>query len=248
MNYKNLTTSVLLLLGATLHQAVDAAPKLITDAATLKVSKTTFSFFYIDFAKVSLTRATAQTNLQTRLNSAGQGITACILAGDLNASNINCGNGLMRMGPDFFSYHNATHIPVPTLTFTAADRDSGLDSVSIEYGNNAFTNTLLTQPVQKTRVFTIRFNQRVAQFGFVIDPFMQTDPTVPLDEGRLLDGVQFIVNQQATPVRDLTQELRGNVPFVGVEDPHGFTEVTVVATGNGAILADQYTIVPLSGF
>ncbi|NOT12570.1 MAG: hypothetical protein HOP23_12170 [Methylococcaceae bacterium] len=247
MNKSKIINSVALLLCTAMALPAEAAPRLIT-ATDVKATKTTYSFFYIDFNKVQLARTTAQTTLQSRLTSAGEGITACIIPADLNATNINCGNGAVRFGPDFFSYHNATHIPVPTLNFTAADADSGLDSVSIEYGNNALSPTVVNQPTQSPRVFQIRFNKRVAQFGFVIDPFIQTDPTVPLDEGRLLDGVQFIVNRQATPLRDLTKELRGNVHFVGVEDPHGFTEVTVVATGNGAVLADQYTIVPLSGF
>jgi hypothetical protein len=166
---------------------------------------------------------------------------------DLNANNINCGNGLMNLGPDYFSYHNATHHPAPLITWTADDARTGLDRTSVEYGNNARSPTVLGTPIDQPRVFQIRFNRRIAQFGFEIDPFMQID-TADLTEGRLVDGLQFIVNGITTPVRDLTGELRGNVPFVGVEDPHGFTEVTVIATGGGAVLADRYTVVPLSNF
>ena len=246
MTLKKLTQAIGLALSAAMALPVHAAPRLI-QAAEVKAAKTTFSFYYINPAKVSLTTAVARSTLQTRLNAAGQGITACFLAADLNASNINCGNGLMNLGPDYFSYHNATHHTVPTLTWTQADADSGLDNTTIEYGVNARSVTLVNQPTESTRVFQIRFNRRVAQFGFQVDPFMQIDTPDPT-EGRLVDGVQFIVNGQATAVRDLTQELRGNTPFVGVEDPHGFTEITVIGTGNGSILADRYTVVPLSSF
>jgi hypothetical protein len=243
---KTLTRTVALLLGATLALPAAAAPRLIASNA-VKAGKTTYSFFYIDPAKVTLPTATARTTLQARLTAAGEGVTACFLAADLNASNINCGNGQMNLGADYFSYHNITHHRVPTISWTAADADSGLDKTTVEYGVNARSVTLVTQPTENTRVFQVRFNRRVAQFGFNIDPYIQTD-TPDLTEGRLVDGVQFIVNGQATPVRDLTQELRGNVPFVGVEDPHGFTEVTVIGTGGGSIQADRYTVVPLSIF
>jgi hypothetical protein len=246
MTLNPLTRTVALLLGATLALPLQAAPRLIA-ANAVKAGKTTFSFFYIDPAKVSLATATARSTLQTRLNAAGQGITACFLTADLNASNINCGSGLMNLGPDYFSYHNATYHPVPTLPWTAADQDSGLDRSTVEYGVNARSATLVTQPTENTRVFQVRFNRRIAQFGFHVDPFIQTD-TPDLTEGRLVDGVQFVVNGQVTPVRDLTQELRGNTPFVGVEDPHGFTEVTVIATGGGSLQGDRYTVLPLSNF
>jgi hypothetical protein len=81
----------------------------------------------------------------------------------------------------------------------------------------------------------------------VFDPFIVTD-SADLQEGRVSDGIQFIVNGQATPVRDFTRETRGNIPFAGVEDPHGFTELTIISTGNGSIIGDQFTIVPLANF
>jgi hypothetical protein len=246
MTMKRLTGTLALLFGAALALRVHAAPWLIA-ANAVKAGKTTFSFFYIDPAKVSLATATARSTLQTRLNAAGEGITACFLAADLNASNINCGNGLMNLGPDYFSYHNITYHPVPTIPWTQADADSGLDNTTVEYGVNARSVTLVSQPTESTRVFQIRFNRRVAQFGFHVDPFIQTD-TPDLTEGRLVDGVQFVVNGQVTPVHDLTQTLRGTTPFVGVEDPHGFTEVTVIATGGGSIQADRYIVLPLSNF
>lgn len=246
MKLKNLFHSISLVLCAATALPAAAAPRLI-EATDVKAAKTTYSFFYINQAKLSISLATARTNLQQRLNTAGEGITACFLTADLNNNNINCGNGLMNLGPDYFSYHNGTHHPVPTITWLAADETSGLDTTSVEYGVNARSATLVTQPTESTRVFQIRFNRRVAQFGLYVDPFMQTD-TPDLTEGRLVDGVQFIVNGQVTPVRDLTGELRGNTPFIGVEDPHGFTEVTVIGTGGGSIQGDRYTVVPLSSF
>jgi len=247
MNLHTLTRGIALALCSALALPAAAAPRLI-EATDVKAAKTTYSFFYIDSAKLSgITITNARTTLQQRLNTAGEGITACFLAADLNNNNINCGNGLMNLGPDYFSYHNGTYHPVPTLTWTAADETSGLDTASVEYGVNARSVFVVGQPTETTRVFQVRFNRRMAQFGLHVDPYIQTD-TPDLTEGRLVDGVQFIVNGQVTPVRDLTGELRGNTPFVGVEDPHGFTEVTVIATGSGSIQGDRYTVVPLSSF
>jgi hypothetical protein len=225
-----------------------AAPRLI-GAADVRATKTTYSLFHANPQKVLLTSATIQTQLQQRLTDAGLGhITPCVITVDLNANNMVCGGGLLRMGPDFFSFNSLTNIPKIALPFTAADKDSGLDTVSMEFAVNG-RSPLLGQPTESPRVVTFRFNRRIAQFGFVIDPFILTN-TPDLTEGRLTDGIQFIVNGQATPVRDLTQELRGIPPFVGVEDPHGFTDVTIVPSGGLTMsyIADHFSYLPLTQF
>lgn len=247
MKYKNSINPLAVLLGLALALPVTAAPRLI-GGADVRAAKTTYSLFHADPNKVLLSATTLQTQLQQRLTAAGLAhITPCVITVDLNANNMSCGAGTIRLGPDFFSFNSITNIPKPTLPFTAADKDSGLDTVTMEFAVNGRSPTLVGQPTETPRVVQFRFNKRMAQFGFVIDPFIVTD-TPDLTEGRLTDGVQFIVNGQATPVRDLTLETRGNIPFVGVEDPHGFTEVTIVSTGGGSIIGDQYTVVPLSSF
>jgi hypothetical protein len=245
MNIKTVTKNIALTLCTALALPVAAAPRLIGDT-DLKVGRTSYSFFYADPQKVQLLTATIQTQLRERLIAAGLNTTPCLIPADQNANNMACGNGEIRFGADFFSFNSITNIPKPNLPFTTADADTGLDRVSLEFGVNGRT-PLVNQPNELPRVVQIRFNKRIAQFGMVFDPFIVTD-SADLLEGRVSDGIQFIVNGQATPVRDFTQEVRGNIPFVGVEDPHGFTELTIISTGGGSIIGDQFTIVPLTNF
>ncbi|QPK63377.1 hypothetical protein IVG45_21680 [Methylomonas sp. LL1] len=244
MNIKTTKNIALTLCTAFVLPAV-AAPRLIGEA-DLKAAKTSYSFFYADPKKVLLTTATIQTQLQDRLIAAGLSTTPCLIPGDLNVNNLVCGGGAIRFGANFFSFNSITNIPKPKLPFTAEDKNTGLDKVSLEFGVNGLSPAI-NQPSEMPRVVHFRFNQRIAQFGMVFDPFIVTDSTDP-QEGRVSDGVQFIVNGQATPVRDFTQETRGNIPLVGVEDPHGFTELTIISTGGGSIIGDQFTIVPLTNF
>lgn len=223
---------------------VYAAPRLIGDA-DLKAGKTSYMFFYADPKKVKLPTATIQAQLQERLSAAGLNTTPCLIPADLNANNMVCGETI-RFGADFFSFNSITNIPKPNLPFIDADKQSGLDRISLEFGVNGRAPTI-GQPNEAPRVVQIRFSKRIAQFGMVFDPFIVTNST-DLQEGRVSDGVQFIVNGQATTVRDFTQETRGNIPFVGVEDPRGFTELTIISTGGGSIIGDQFTIVPLANF
>lgn len=245
MDINRMKKAIALLLGIAFTGMATAAPRLISDAE-LRTTKTSYSFFYADPSKVRLTTATIESQLTQRLRDAGLSTTPCLIPGDLNINNLVCGGGAVRFGADFFAFNSLTNIPKPDLPFTVADKDSGLDRVSIEFGVNGRT-PLLGQPTELPRVIQIRFNKRMAQFGMVFDPFIVTD-TPDLQEGRVSNGIQFIVNGQATPVHDFTQLLRGDIPFVGVEDPRGFTELTIISTGGGSIIGDQFTIVPLANF
>jgi hypothetical protein len=237
--------TIILVLGTTCGTSSFAAPKLIA-SSDLKPANTSYSFFYADPNKVQLTNAVIVTQLTERLRAAGLNNVPCLISADQNANNLVCGGGAIRFGADFFSFNSLTNIPKPDLPFTAADKDSGLDTVTLEFGVNGRV-PLLTQPNELPRVVHIRFGQRIAQFGMVFDPFIVTD-TPDLQEGRVSDGIHFIVNGQTTPIRSFSTETRGNVPFVGVEDPHGFTELTIISSGSGSIIGDQFTIVPLANF
>jgi hypothetical protein len=232
-------------LGITCAAPIFAAPRLIA-SSDLKPANTSYSFFYADPNKVQLTNAVIITQLTERLRAAGLNNVPCLVPADQNANNLVCGGGAIRFGADYFSFNSLTNIPKPELPFTAADKDSGLDTVSLEFGVNGRI-PLLNQPNELPRVVHIRFGQRIAQFGMVFDPFIVTN-SPDLQEGRVSDGIHFIVNGQTTPVRSFIDETRGNIPFVGVEDSHGFTELTIISSGNGSIIGDQFTIVPLANF
>jgi hypothetical protein len=95
------------------------------------------------------------------------------------------------------------------------------------------------------RVVNVHFNQRVTRFGLLVDAGQAAAPS--------LQGMQFFVNRQTTPVKALT----GGVPiFVGVEDSAGFTDVTIITTGEvgnpttetRSWIADQFSFLPLAAF
>lgn len=249
MNLKKLTQSVAVALCAAMALPAAAAPRLI-GAGDVKAAKTTFSLFYVNLSKVRMPAgSTVLGTLQARLDTAGEGITACLLSADVNANNISCGNGLLRLGADLFSTTQGANHVKPTITWLPEDKNTGLDKTSSEAAFNSRASTVVTGPIDSPRVLHIRFSKRIAQFGMDIDPYaFNSDPSVPLTEGKVIDGLQFIVNGQATPVRNFDADLRGDTPFVGVEDPHGFTEVTVIGTGGASIKPDRYTLVPLSNF
>lgn len=224
---------------------VSASPRLI-GSADLKAGNTNYSLFYADPNKVQLTTATIQTQLTERLRAAGLSTVPCLIPADQNANNMVCGAGAIRFGSDFFSFNSTTNIAKPDIPFTPEDENSGLDTITLEFGVNGRAPAI-NQPNEMPRVVQFRFNQRIAQFGMLFDPFIVSD-SPDLQEGRVSDGVQFIVNGQTTPLRAFSLENRGDTPFVGVEDPHGFTEVTIISSGGGSIIGDQFTIVPLVNF
>lgn len=245
MNINGTIKAVAFMLGMAITGSAMTAPRIISDT-DLRTTKTSYSFFYADPSKVRLTTATIEAQLTDRLRAAGLSTTPCLIPGDLNINNLVCGGGAIRFGADFFAFNSLTNMPKPNLPFTDADKTSGLDRVSIEFGVNGRTQ-VIGQPTELPHVVQIRFNKRMAQFGMVFDPFIVTN-SPDLQEGRVSDGIQFIVNGQATPVQNFTQLLRGDIPFVGVEDPRGFNELTIISTGSGSIIGDQFTIVPLANF
>ena len=156
-------------------------------------------------------------------------ITPCPIAADLNLTGFGCGNGAIRFGNnELFTYNTGTLIKPVSVNL-----DNG---VRQQYGAN-FLSPNGTFPGDSTgRVVGIHFKQRMAQFGLMIDPGLAGS----------VNGIQFIVNRQATPV----QPIAAGVPqFVGVEDSAGFTDVTIIASGTPrAWIADQFSYLPLAAF
>ena len=212
-----------------LGSPAQAAPRVISAMAG---AATTYSFFNVDANKLKgRTVAEVQNALQLQLDSAG--LTACWVTGDLNATNINCGNGAMRFGnTELYTYNLETRIPGFPL-------DKEMKVVIREAQGVNFISPNGTVLGDTTgRVVRIHFKQRVERFGMLVDAGAATAPSV--------NGIQFIVNRQSTPVQPLTA---GAPQFVGVEDSAGFTDVTIVASGTPrAWIADQFAFVPLAAF
>jgi len=243
---KNLKLIGLAVVCAGLSSQAQAAPKLISAMGN---AATTYSMFIVDSAKTlkaGFTVTQVQTALQTELNlnTSAPKLTACFVAGDLNITSVNCGNGAMQFrNADFYTYNIPSNIPVYPLS-------KNLKSLFLEtQGANFLSSTTNAVgqiiPGDTTgRVVNVHFKQRVAQFGLLVDAGQVGAPSV--------SGIQFLVNRQTTPVQTLT----GGVPiFTGVEDAAGFTDVTIITSGEigstteaRAWIADHFSFVPLAAF
>ncbi len=227
MNFFKYLTGIAIYIG--LAAAAQAAPKVIS---TLGIAATAYSFFTVDTNKLKgRTVLQVQTELQQQLDVNATGLTACWVAGDLNTTNINCGNGAMRFGnAELYTYNLETNIPGVPFALDKA--------VGEAQGTNFITPNGTVLGDSTGRVVRIHFNKRVAQFGMLVDGGVAASPT--------LNGIQFVVNQQTTPIRTITA---GAPQFVGVEDSGGFTDVTIIASGTPrAWIADHFSFVPLSAF
>jgi hypothetical protein len=243
---KNLKLISLAVVCVGLSSQVQAAPKLISAMGN---GATTYSLFIVDNAKTlkaGLTVIQAQTALQAdlNLNTSSPKLTACYVAGDLNITSVNCGNGAMQFRKaDFYTYNIPSNIKIYPMSKT-------LKPLFLEtQGANFLSST--TNAVGQIipgdtigRVVNVHFKQRVAQFGLLVDAGQAGAASV--------SGIQFLVNRQTTQVQTLT----GGVPtFAGVEDAAGFTDVTIITSGEigstteaRAWIADHFSFVPLAAF
>ncbi len=226
-----INTKILLATAAIVSFNAQATPITITAMKASTATKT-YSLFTFDAVKLSkngLSVPQALANLTAQLAaSTNPVITPCQITGDVNVTNISCGNNAMRLGGnEIFTKTEAGNLPGLTLTL-----DTG---VQIQYSGNFLSPVGLIPGDSTGRVVHVHFNQRMAQFGFVID-----------SGGPAINGVQFIVNRQTTPLIALPPL---TAQFVGVQDSTGFTDVTIVPSGNPRVwLADQYSYLPLSAF
>ncbi len=217
-----------------LTESALASPKLIDAMPSTATRYSLFSLvtnkFVAGDSNGSVTAA-----LQAELNLKTPKLTACIIRGDLNISAINCGNGAIQFGSsDFYSYNGITSLPPITLT-NALDR-----KIRKGVASNFIVGSVVPffQGDPTGRIVNIHFNQRVAQFGMLLDAGQALAPAVT--------GIQFIVNHQATPIKAVTG---GIINSIGVEDSAGFTDLTIIASGSTrAWVCDQFGFVPLSAF
>jgi hypothetical protein len=225
---------VLIALSLWIVSAAEAAPITIQSVRTTPTTIVN-TFFTFDTVKLSKQGLSVQqeiiklTQQLISIDPAIPSITPCPIPGDLNATGISCGNAAIRFGAnELFTYNTATALPKVNVRL-----DNGVRQQS---GANVLSPNGAIPGDSSGRVVRIHFNQRMAQFGLMIDPGLA--PSV--------NGIQFIVNRQTTPVQSLTA---GVPQFVGVEDSAGFSDVTIIASGTPrAWIADQFSYVPLAAF
>ena len=247
---KKFTCVLPLLVGVALGLNVQAAPINITAlSATAPATTYTFIKVNVDIAKFPAWKTAFQvlTALQTDLTA--NKLTACNIAGDLNRTGIDCGNGDMKLATnEAYTYNVAGAVPpyvIPNITATVLDPKNGktvintlADVLTLGQVSNFFASTPGVPGDLTGRVINIHFKQRVAQFSMQVSAGQALAPSVT--------GIQFMVNHQLTPVQAVTG---GVANFVGIEDKAGFTDLTIIASGSTrAWVADYLAFVPLSAF
>ncbi len=227
---RTFTFFAVLTLYVGLSQGVQAVPVMVP---ALRSTADTYSLFYIDGARLKGGTSVAQEQaiLTAQLAALTPPLKPCFATADLNATNIRCGSGTtqMQLGiSEIFGYNLET-----LLTGVPVTLDRGVRQ--LWFAN--FLSPNGTIPGDSVgRLARIHFTGRMAQFGMLVDPGLNAS----------LTSIQFIVNGQALPPQPLTA---GVVQFVGVEDPQGFTDLTVIAGGvTRAFVADKLAFVPLANF
>lgn len=211
---------------------VQASPIMIP---ALRSTADTYSLFYIDPKKLDskLTVAQEQAILTSQLAALTPPLKPCFTTGNLNTTNIRCGTGTrqMQLGiSEVFGYNLESLLAGQPEPITL---DKGV--TPIWFAN--FQSPDLAIPGDSVgRIARIHFTGRMAQFGMQVDPGLNGS----------LNSIRFIVNGQVLPPASLTA---GVIQFVGVEDPQGFTDLTIIAGGNTrAFVADKLAFVPLANF
>jgi hypothetical protein len=227
---RTFTFFAILILYAGLSLPVQAAPVMVP---ALRSTADAYSLFFVDSKRLrgGVSVPQAQAALTAQLAALTPPLKPCFTTGDLNATNIRCGTGTtqMQLGiSELFGYNLETLLVGVPVTL-----DRGVRQLMA----SNFLSPVLTTPGDSAgRVTRIHFTGRMAQFGMLVDPGLNAS----------LNSIQFIVNGQALPPQTLTA---GVVKFVGVEDPQGFTDITVIAAGvSRAFVADQLAFVPLANF
>lgn len=237
------TFFLILTLYAGLSLPVQAVPVMVP---ALRSTANTYSIFFINPKQLSgnTSVAQAQIALTNQLAALTPPLKSCFTDIDFNGTNIRCGTGnaQMQLGiSEFFGYNRETLLQgLPSNTLDK--------SVHKVWASN-FLTPPITQPPTPTengRVARIHFTGRMAQFGMLVDPGRAGAPQLNTVLLGSLNTIQFIVNGQALPPKPITA---GVVQFIGVEDTHGFTDITVIAAGvTRAFVADKLAFVPLANF
>ncbi|MDD1620376.1 MAG: hypothetical protein LUQ11_02760 [Methylococcaceae bacterium] len=227
---RTFTFLAILILYAGLSLRVQAAPVMVP---ALRDTADTYTLFYIDPKRLDsgVSVAQEQAILTSQLAALSPPLKPCFAAGDLNPSNIRCGKGntQMQLGTsEVFGYDLETLLIGAPITVARGVRELWFSNFMSPNG---------TIPGDSVgRLARIHFTGRMAQFGMLVDPGLNAS----------LASIQFIVNGQALPPKPLTT---GVVQFVGVEDPQGFTDLTIIAGGvTRAFVADKLAFVPLANF
>ena len=220
---------------ACLASTANAAPYAITQASP---DAKTYSFFIIKAKKLRGTYEQGVAALATAL--APYGVTPCIVSGDANGT-ISCGKPsqpdyMLPVPGEFFTYDLAFNFKdwPPISDRKGLNKDSAYNQV---YAVN-FRQPVGTIPgdLAGRSPVRVQFADPVTEFSFMVDGGQAIAPAST--------AIQFVVNGVALEPQWLTP---GTPVRLGVADPAGFTEVSVVPLGGQtqAFVADAFSFVPM---
>jgi len=188
------------------------------------IGGSSFAFFWMNLKQISTSTAQTLATLNNQLNQIG--LSACMVKTDINATPINCGNGLVKFGTNqLFSNTTAPH-----QTTVGLRLPRGVKTV---YGTNYLSATAGgTIPGDTTgRLVDVHFNVPVTEFAMEFDPGAAPSKVNPSPTSTI-DAIDFYSGVAPNKVKLGSYNLvRGVTQWVGVQDPNGITDLTIVPLG-----------------
>ena len=214
-----------------------SAPALISYQPT---GGTTYALFYMNTQRLVSSQAQELARLTDQLSPFG--LSPCLVAADVNATPIKCGNGLVEFGTnELYSYGRPFNLQKVPLTL-----DRGVKQV---FGANFLSAVRLIPGDSTGRTVHFHSKELVAQVAINIDSGQLGAPSIY--------AVKFVVGTGVDQVA-LTQVLQPGTQWAGVQVPAGFTDLAVVplldpnqlniTTNAQAYVTDQFSVVTKAQF
>ena len=213
-------------------QASPSEPVLIDGIQA--TGSSSFLVVYMDTSKIvgTVAQQTALINYRLGILNPSAKISACLVGADINATGINCGNGLVQFNTyDYYTFTRPFNLQKLPIVYPRGVKEVfGAD----------FKSPVGTIPGDSQgRVVHLHFSTPISQFLIHVDSGQPVAPSV--------SGIQFVVSNGTLKVsKPLTQTLTAPTQFVGIQRASGFTDVEITPLGgqSQAFAADLYTVVP----
>jgi hypothetical protein len=199
---------------------------------------TTFATFLINAKKAGSTTIKELVKLTGQLKPFG--LSPCLVAADLNATPITCGNGLVKFGTnELYTYGRPFNLQKVRVKLNKG--------VSQPFAANFRSSVGLIPGDNVGRTVHVHFNEPVAQFAMNLDSGQLSAPSI--------DSVKFVVGLAPDQV-ELTQFLQPGTQWAGVQLPSGFTDLAIIpqadplnpTTNALGFATDQFSLVTAAQF
>ena len=187
------------------------------------VGGNTYALFFLNNKTIKSSPGQELATLKAQLLPSG--LSPCLVSADVNATPINCGNGLVSFGAnEQYSYGRPINLQKLPLTL-----NKGVKQV---YAANFRSPVGLIPGDKQGKVVDVHFNQPVAQFAMNFDSGQVGAPSIY--------AVKFVMGTGVNQVA-LTQVLQPGTQWAGVQVPAGFTDLAVIPMSDPRIPATNQT-------